>query len=70
MNGFELERILSLIEANTALNQPLIRTEVLAYVQAHEDEVLEELRAGRVATIRTSVGPIAFRVADLEAALA
>jgi hypothetical protein len=70
MNRFELERILSLIEANAQTNQPRVRTEVLKYIQDHEEEVLAQLRTSQQARVSTSLGTVILRLSDLQAAVA
>ena len=70
MNNFELERVLALIEANVQTNQPRVRSEVMRYIQEHEDDVLQQLRTLRQANVTTSLGTVVLRLADIEAAVA
>lgn len=65
MNGFELERILSMIDVNVKANRPRLRAEVIRFIQNHEDEVLAQLRAKSEASVPTSLGIVTLRLADV-----
>ncbi len=66
MNGQELERVLSLIDANVGANQIRLRSEILTFIQANEDNVLKQLREKKSAAIPTSAGSIILKLSDLE----
>lgn len=70
MNSFELERIFSLIESNVQTSQPLLRGEVVRYIQNNEDAVVRQLRETGEAVIQTSGGRVALTRSDLQAAIA
>lgn len=70
MNGRELEQMLSLIDANIGSNQTRLRSEIIRFIEGHEDSVLDQLRAHESATIPTSFGEIVLDLADLRDAIA
>ncbi len=70
MNGHDLERVLSLIDENIGFNQIRLRSEIIRFIQGHEDVVLDQLRAHESAVIPTSFGEIVLDLADLRAAVA
>lgn len=70
MNGHDLERVLSLIEENIGANQIRLRSEIIRFIQNHEDEVLDQLRSTESATIPTSSGEITLNLADLREVVA
>jgi hypothetical protein len=70
LNGRELEHVLSLIDANIGSNQTRLRSEIIGFIQSHEDAVLDQLRAHESATIPTSFGEIVLDLADLREAVA
>jgi hypothetical protein len=70
VNGRELEQMLSLIDANIGSNQTRLRSEIIRFIEGHEDSVLEQLRAHESAVIPTSFGEIVLDLADLRDAVA
>ncbi len=70
MNGRELEQMLALIDANIGSNQARLRSEIIRFIESHEDIVLDQLRAHESAVIPTSFGEIVLDLADLREAVA
>jgi hypothetical protein len=70
VNGRELEQMLRLIDANIGSNQTRLRSEIIHFIESHEDVVLDQLRAHESAVIPTSFGEIVLDLADLREAVA
>ncbi len=70
MNGHDLERVLSLIDENIGANQVRLRSEIIQFIQDHEDQVLDQLRMHESASIPTSLGEITLNLSDLREAVA
>lgn len=70
MNGFEIERLLTLIDQNIALTTASRDEEVIEFVKQHEDEVLGTLRREGYFDVPTSLGVVHLSLHDLEAAAA
>ena len=70
MSGYEVERVLSLINENIGANDVLLRSEVFQFIEDNEDLVLDQLRAHESATIPTSFGKITLNLDDLRRAVA
>ena len=65
MNGQEIERLLTMIDANIAANQTIVKDEMLRFIESHEDQVVRELRAHASAEIPTSAGVMTIKLSDL-----
>jgi hypothetical protein len=65
MNGWELERLLTMIDENIEENEVRLRAEILRFIQNHEDDVVDQLRKKEVARIPTSFGDFALSLVDL-----
>jgi hypothetical protein len=65
MNGWELERLLDMIDENMEANEVRLRAEILRFMQNHEDSVVEQFRSSESARIPTSFGDFLLRLADL-----
>ena len=70
MNGFEIERLLTLIDQNIALTTASRDEEVIEYVKQHEVEVLGNLRRDGHYDVPSSLGTVHLSLDDLEAAAA
>lgn len=65
MNGWELERLLKLIDENIEENGVRLRSEIVSFIEKHEDTVLEQLRTEKIARIPTSFGEFLLNIGDL-----
>ena len=65
MNGWELERLLKLIDENMEENEVRLRSEILRFMKNHEDTVVEQFRRSESARIPTSFGDFLLRLTDL-----
>ncbi len=66
MNGIQIERMLNLIEETSAHNRPLIRQEVVAYLNTHMEGVARALATdGDVVIPTTRFGGIRLSKKDL-----
>lgn len=65
MNGWELERLLKLIDENIEENGVRLRSEIVSFIEKHEDTVLEQLRSEKAARIPTSFGEFLLNIGDL-----
>ncbi|MDE1178786.1 MAG: hypothetical protein PW789_19605 [Edaphobacter sp.] len=70
MSSSELEYVLSLRADNIGTSQKRLRAEIIAFIQRHEDAVLDQFRAHESAVIPTSFGEITLNLADLHEAIA
>jgi hypothetical protein len=71
MNGVQIEHILYLLEEKSAAkNRPMLRREVVVYLEKHITEVARRLVEVGEVTIPTSFGGIRLTTADLELAAA
>jgi hypothetical protein len=70
MNGAQIERMLSLIEARTERNLPMLRNQVIEYLGAHMQEVADDMAKQGQVVIPTTYGPFRLTVEDLELAVA
>ena len=71
MNGVQIEHILYLLEQKSAdKNRPMIRRELVEYLESHMDEVATRVANKGEMTIPTSLGGIKLTLADLELAAA
>jgi hypothetical protein len=70
LSGPELDYVLSLRDTNVGANQTRLRSEIISFIQGHEDAVLDQLRAHASAVIPTSFGEIVLDLADLREAVA
>ncbi len=67
MNGVQIEHILNLLEEKSAdRNRPMLRREVVTYLESHMAEVAGRLVESGEVTIPTSFGGIRLTKADLE----
>jgi hypothetical protein len=66
MSGRELENRLTLIDRNIESTQRRVWSEVMTYLNDHEDEAVSQLRLTRTVTVPTSVGPRSVSLAELE----
>ncbi len=65
MNGWELERLLTMIDENLEENGVRLRAEILRFMKNHEDAVVEQFRRSASARIPTSFGDFLLRLSDL-----
>lgn len=70
MSSSELEYVLSLRDTNIGTSQTRLRSEIIEFIQRHEDAVLDQLRTHESAVIPTSFGEITLNLADLREAVA
>lgn len=71
MNGVQIEHILHLLEEKSVdRNRPMLRREVVAYLENHIAEVARRLVEVGEVTIPTSFGGIRLTMADLQLAAA
>lgn len=65
MNGWELGRLLDMIDENMEENEVRLRAEIFRFIKNHEDAVVEQFRLSQSARIPTSFGYFLLRLADL-----
>jgi hypothetical protein len=65
MNGWELERLLKLIDENIEENGVRLRSEIVRFIDKNEATVLEQLRTEEIARIPTSFGEFLLNIGDL-----
>ena len=65
MNGWELERLLDMIDENMEANEVRLREEILRFIQKHEDAVVDQLKKQRSVKIPTSFGEFVLNLTDL-----
>jgi hypothetical protein len=65
MNGWELERLLDMIDENMEANEVRLRSEILRFIQKHEDAVVTQLNKDKSVKIPTSFGEFILNLGDL-----
>jgi hypothetical protein len=65
MNGWELERLLDMIDENMEANGVRLRAEILRFMKNHEDTVVDQFRRSESVRIPTSFGDFVLHLADL-----
>jgi len=65
MNGWELERLLDMIDENMEANEVRLRSEILRFIQKHEDAVVTQLNKDKSVKIPTSFGEFVLNLGDL-----
>jgi hypothetical protein len=66
MSGRELERMLTLIDENIAMNDKRIWTEIMDYMRDHEEETVNQLSTTQNLTVPTSFGPRSISLKQLK----
>jgi hypothetical protein len=65
MNGWELERLLDMIDQNLEENEVRLREEILRFITKHEDDVVDQLHKHKSVTVPTSFGEFVLMLGDL-----
>ena len=65
MNGWELERLLDMIDQNIEENEARLRAEIVRFIKRHEDDVVDQLNKQKSVTIPTSFGEFVLNLGDL-----
>ncbi len=65
MNGWELERLLDMIDQNIEQNELRLRAEILRFIKKHEDNVVDQLNKQKSVKIPTSFGEFVLNLSDL-----
>ena len=65
MNGWELRRLFGLIDQNIEENEVRLRSEILHFIQKHEDDVVDRLNKEKSVKIPTSFGDFVLKLGDL-----
>ena len=66
MSGWELERMLTLIDENIEINQKRMWREIMDYMRDHEAEAVHQLSTTKNLTVPTSFGPRSISLKELE----
>ena len=69
MSGSDLLKMLSAMDENARDTTERVGSEVVSYIRDHTDEVIQQLRASRVALVPTSIGNVEVKPSDLRQAL-
>jgi hypothetical protein len=65
MNGWEMRRLLDLVDQNVEENELRLRGEILRFIKNHEDDVVDRLNREKSVTIPTSFGEFVLTLGDL-----
>lgn len=65
MNGWELRRLLDMIDQNIEENEVRLRGEILRFIKNNEDAVVEQLKKEKSVKIPTSFGEFVLKLGDL-----
>jgi len=65
MNGWEMRRLLDLVDQNVEENELRLRGEILRFIKNHEDDVVDRLNREKSVKIPTSFGEFVLNLGDL-----
>ena len=66
MNGLQLEGVLALIDCNIHSNMDFVRSEVVAFLRDHSDDLAHQIADNGYGIIPTQIGEIKVSREDLE----